>query len=65
MNKIEQLFRQFRFYINEIARHPDKREYTYDEILNLRKNAYFRNPLLDSIETWEKAGKPKRLRIKY
>ena len=65
MNKLQKLIRQFNLYIHHIQSNPTKTYYTKNEILNLRRNAEFRNPLLDTIETWERAGKPSKKRLKY
>tara|TARA_R110002012_G_scaffold311164_2_gene520466 strand:- start:7987 stop:8184 length:198 start_codon:yes stop_codon:yes gene_type:complete len=65
MNKLQKLIRQFRVYINEIQKNPNKVNYSKEEIINLHKSASFRNPLLDTIKTWEEAGKPIRIRSKY
>lgn len=65
MNILQKLIRQLKVYINEIQNNPNKVNYTQDEILNIRKSASFRNPLLDTITTWEEAGKPIRIRSKY
>ena len=51
MNKLQKLIRQFNLYIYHIQANPTKTYYTKNEILNLRRNAEFRNPLLDTIET--------------
>jgi hypothetical protein len=65
MNILQKLIRQLKVYIIEIQNNPNKVNYTQDEILNIRKSASFRNPLLDTIKTWEEAGKPIRIRSKY
>ena len=57
--------RVFKLYLNEVYTHPNKISYTPNEVLSIYNNSMFRNPINDTIQTWENAGKPKKLRIKY
>jgi len=65
MTKLERLRRLFKMLLNEVCLNPNVTHYTADEIMSFHNNSYFRNPILDSIDSWEKANKPSRIRIKY
>ena len=65
MTKLERLRRLFKMLLNEVCLNPNVTNYTADEIMSFHNNSYFRNPILDSIDSWEKANKPSRIRIKY
>ncbi len=65
MNFLQRFRAAVNYFANEIAKNPNKTEYTHDEVLNLYNNSQFRNPFKDTIRCWEMANKPKRLRVKY